>query len=103
MLNSCRMVLLFQSARNSSNVSFTETAWVLSRRAGNLFIFNGINVFGYLEMHYSFSLGFPKLMHPWRLQTSKKDVQSFLGGINFYTCFVKGFARIANPIYDLIA
>ena len=30
------------------------------------------------------------------------EVQAFLGKINYYRCFVKQLAEIANPIYDLL-
>lgn len=39
----------------------------------------------------------------WPTPTSKKEVQKFLGLVNWYKKFVEGFARIASPLYALTA
>ena len=31
-----------------------------------------------------------------------KDVQKFLGLANYYRRFIKGFATVARPLYDLV-
>src|SRR6202161_2397273 len=37
----------------------------------------------------------------WLTPSNKKEVQSFLGFINFYRRFIEGFSHIAWPLYDL--
>jgi len=37
----------------------------------------------------------------WPVPTTKKQLQQFLGLVNFYRRFVKGFASIARPLHDL--
>ena len=37
----------------------------------------------------------------WPTPTNKKEVQSFLGFINFYQCFIKDFSHHAQPLFDL--
>jgi hypothetical protein len=37
----------------------------------------------------------------WRTPNKKKELQSFLGFINFYRRFIKDFARIAQPLHRL--
>jgi transposase InsO family protein len=37
----------------------------------------------------------------WPTPTNKKEVQSFLGFINFYRRFVQDFSEIARPLFDL--
>ncbi len=37
----------------------------------------------------------------WPTPTMKKQLQQFLGLVNFYRCFVKGFSNIARPLHDL--
>ncbi|XP_070015379.1 uncharacterized mitochondrial protein AtMg00860-like [Nicotiana sylvestris] len=34
--------------------------------------------------------------------TLVKGVRSFLGHVGFYRCFIKGFSKIANPMYKLL-
>ena len=34
-------------------------------------------------------------------RTKKKELQQFLGFVNFYRRFVEGFARIAKPLAEL--
>ena len=37
----------------------------------------------------------------WPTPSNKKEVQSFLGFINFYRRFIEGFSHIAQPLFDL--
>ena len=37
----------------------------------------------------------------WPTPTNKKEVQSFLGFVNFYQRFIEGFSHIARPLFDL--
>ena len=37
----------------------------------------------------------------WLILTSKKEVQSFLGFINFYCQFVQDFSHHTHPLFDL--
>ena len=37
----------------------------------------------------------------WPTPTNKKEVQSFLGFINFYRRFIKDFSHHARPLFDL--
>ena len=37
----------------------------------------------------------------WPTLDSKKEVQSFLGFTNFYCRFIKGFSRLACPLFEL--
>ena len=37
----------------------------------------------------------------WPTLSNKKEVQSFLGFINFYRRFIEGFSHIACPLFDL--
>ena len=37
----------------------------------------------------------------WPTPSNKKEVQSFLGFINFYRRFIEGFLHIARPLFDL--
>jgi RNase H-like domain found in reverse transcriptase/Reverse transcriptase (RNA-dependent DNA polymerase)/Integrase zinc binding domain/Chromo (CHRromatin Organisation MOdifier) domain len=37
----------------------------------------------------------------WPTPSNKKEVQSFLGFINFYRRFIEGFSHIARPLFDL--
>ena len=37
----------------------------------------------------------------WLTPSNKKEVQSFLGFINFYWRFIEGFSCIAWPLFDL--
>jgi len=38
----------------------------------------------------------------WLTSKEVKDVQKFLGLENYYCWFVKDFATIAKPLYDLV-
>ena len=40
-------------------------------------------------------------LHSWPTPRSKKDVQQFLGFVNFYRRFVKDFAKTARPLNHL--
>ena len=35
----------------------------------------------------------------WPIPTTKKEVQSFLGFVNFYRRFIKGFSHLARPLF----
>ena len=37
----------------------------------------------------------------WPLQTSKREVQQFLGLANYYRLFIQDFATIAKPLHKL--
>ena len=37
----------------------------------------------------------------WLALTNRKEVQSFLGFVNFYRRFIEGFSHIARPLFDL--
>jgi hypothetical protein len=37
----------------------------------------------------------------WPTPTTKKEVQSFLGFINFYRRFIEGFCHLARPLFNL--
>ena len=43
-----------------------------------------------------------KAVTDWATPTTKKQLQGFLGFCNFYRNFVKGYARIASPLTDLL-
>ena len=38
----------------------------------------------------------------WPVPKSVKDMQKFLGLANYYRQFVKDFAKIAKPLYEMI-
>ena len=42
-----------------------------------------------------------KVVTTWPMPTTKRELQQFLGFINFYRRFVKGFAKIAKPLTKL--
>jgi hypothetical protein len=42
-----------------------------------------------------------KAITDWPIPTTKRELQQFLGFINFYRRFVKGFAKIAKPLTKL--
>ena len=42
-----------------------------------------------------------KAITEWPVPTTKKELQQFLGFVNFYRRFVKGFAKIAKPLTKL--
>ena len=37
----------------------------------------------------------------WPVPTSRKEVQSFLGFVNFYCCFIESFLHHAKPLFKL--
>jgi hypothetical protein len=37
----------------------------------------------------------------WPTPKSKKEVQSFLGFVSFYRCFIEGFLHHAKPLFEL--
>ena len=37
----------------------------------------------------------------WKMPKNKKELQMFLGFVNFYRCFIKDFAKIAHPLHKL--
>ena len=41
-------------------------------------------------------------IHAMPLPTNKRKLQAFLGTINYYRIFVKNFAKIADPLYELL-
>ena len=43
-----------------------------------------------------------KAIHNMPMPSNKKEVQSFLGFINYYRTFIPNFAQIAEPLYDLL-
>src|SRR5436853_7701508 len=42
-----------------------------------------------------------KTVQKWQEPTTVKDVQSFLGFVNFYCCFILGCSKITRPLTDL--
>ena len=38
----------------------------------------------------------------WPTSKCVKDIQKFLGLANYYCQFIKGFASIARPLYDMV-
>ncbi|KDN46766.1 hypothetical protein RSAG8_04146, partial [Rhizoctonia solani AG-8 WAC10335] len=38
----------------------------------------------------------------WIAPKSVKNVQEFLGFVNFYRCFIPNFGNLAHPLYDLL-
>jgi len=38
----------------------------------------------------------------WLTPKCVKDIQKFLGLVNYYRRFIKGFATVARPLYDLV-
>jgi hypothetical protein len=42
-----------------------------------------------------------KAITDWPIPTTKRELQQFLGFINFYRRFIKGFAKIAKPLTKL--
>jgi hypothetical protein len=42
-----------------------------------------------------------KAITDWPIPTTKRELQQFLGFVNFYRRFVKGFAKIAKPLTKL--
>ena len=37
----------------------------------------------------------------WPTLTTKKEIQSFLGFVNFYRRFIESFSHIARPLFNL--
>jgi hypothetical protein len=37
----------------------------------------------------------------WPVWTTKKEVQSFIGFVNFYRRFIEGFSHLARPLLNL--
>jgi len=42
-----------------------------------------------------------KIVKEWRIFTKIKEVESFLGFINFYRQFIKNFSYIVRPLNEL--
>ena len=38
----------------------------------------------------------------WLTPKCVKDIQKFLGLVNYYRRFIEGFATVARPLYDLV-
>ena len=43
-----------------------------------------------------------KVVRDWPIPINRKEVRMFIGYINFYRSFIKGFGGIAKPLYELI-
>ena len=42
-----------------------------------------------------------KVIKEWKTPTRIKDVESFLGFVNFYQCFIQNFSHTAKPLNEL--
>ena len=38
----------------------------------------------------------------WPVPTCRREVQSFLGFVNFYCCFIENFSHHAKPLFELM-
>jgi hypothetical protein len=38
----------------------------------------------------------------WKIQSSVTEIQSFLGLVGYYRCFIEGFSKIAKPMTSLV-
>ena len=38
----------------------------------------------------------------WPMPKSVKNIQKFLGLVNYYRRFIEGFAMVARPLHDLV-
>ena len=43
-----------------------------------------------------------KAITTWPTPSTKRELQQFLGFVNFYQRFIKGFAKIAKPLTKLM-
>ncbi len=37
----------------------------------------------------------------WEALKSLMECRGFVGSLNFYQCFIKGFSKLAQPLHDL--
>jgi len=43
-----------------------------------------------------------KVVLDWPVPKSVNDIQKFLGLANYYQRFIKGFAKVVRPLYELM-
>ena len=42
-----------------------------------------------------------KVVRDWLILINRKEVRIFIGFVNFYKAFIKGFGGIVKPLYEL--
>ena len=64
---------------------------------------SSIESLGVVISHNSVNMDLAKVarVFEWLAPTNRKEVQSFLGFVNFYQRFIEGFSHISRPLFDL--
>ena len=64
---------------------------------------SSVEYLGVVISHNSVNMDLVKVarVSEWPTPTNRKEVQSFLGFVNFYRRFIEGFSHIAQPLFDL--
>jgi len=62
-----------------------------------------VPLLGYIisEGHINMEETKTKVVQDWQIPKTKNALQKFLGFLNFYRRFIKGFSAIAKPLYEL--